>query len=112
MRSQRTYQALGVYMALSAVVEALEPGFIARTRETVQLPPHVRRLVWPLKAAAAASLLAVRPCPGVARLGAGTLTGLFVLAVAAHIRVRDLSVAMLAAAVNAAVFAAVSVRGP
>lgn len=105
-------QILGGYMLVSAVVEARAPAFITRTRDTVELPPRYRPLIAPVKALAGAGLLSARTCPTAARVSAVTLTLLFLLAMAAHIRVRDISGAMCAAALNAAVFATVAINGP
>ncbi|MGV0838478.1 DoxX family protein [Mycolicibacterium thermoresistibile] len=110
--SERTYRAVGVYMLFSAIVEARAPAFITRTRDTVGLPPRYRPVIAPIKAITGAGLVSAQRYPTLARSSAATLTLLFLLAVAAHIRVRDVSAAMCAAAVNAAVFATVWVHGP
>lgn len=109
---ERLYRTLGTYLIFSAIVEARAPAFISRTRDIVELAPRYRPFIAPVKAVTGAGLLSVRRFPASARLSAATLTVLFVAAVAAHVRVRDISGAMCAAGVNAVVFAAAAIIGP
>ena len=65
-----------------------------------------------VKAAAAVGLLSVTRFPALARLTTAMLTLYFVLAVGAHVRVRDKVVNALPAALFLATFAVMTVKGP
>jgi DoxX-like family len=112
MPSPRTYDALGAYMVVSAIVDAIQPPFIRKALDTVEFPPRYRWIFSPIKAAAAVGLFSMRWFPGPAQLTTAMLTLFFVLAVGSHITVRDLSPAVFAAAANAAVFAVATAEGP
>jgi DoxX-like family len=112
LTSTRTYDALGAYMAASAVADAIPARFVAKTLDTIEFPERYRWIFAPIKAAAAVGLLSVRWFPGLARLTTAMLTLYFVLAVAFHVRVRDLSPAAVAAAAQAALFAALTATEP
>ena len=83
-----------VTLAFIQLVDAalcLKPvPFVARCLDDVHCPPTVRRLLTPIKLAAAGGLLAGLVVP---RLGAVTclaLTAYFVIAVTLHLRFRDI----------------------
>lgn len=72
-------------------------------------PESVRRVLPLVKGAAAVGPLSVKWFPGLARLTTAMLTLYFVLAVGAHVRVRDKVVNALPAAALLTAFAATSV---
>jgi DoxX-like family len=112
MPSPRTYDAMAAYLAVSAVADAIPLPFIAGVLDTIDFPPRYRWIFPPIKAAAAIGLLSVRWAPWLARLTTAMLTLYFVLAVAFHGKARDLSLAAVAAGAFAAIFAAMTVKGP
>jgi hypothetical protein len=65
-----------------------------------------------IKGTAALGLLSVKWFPGLARLTTAMLTLYFVLAVGAHVRVRDKAVNALPAAAFLAIFASMTAKGP
>jgi hypothetical protein len=66
----------------------------------------------PIKVAAAVGLASARWFPGLARLTTAMLTLYFVLAVGAHVRVRDKAANAAPAAAFLALFAAMTAKGP
>jgi DoxX-like family len=110
--SPRTYDALGAFMVASAVADAIPAPFIKNVLDTIEFPEPYRWIFAPIKAAAAVGLFSVRWLPGLARLTTAMLTLYFVLAVGFHARVRDLSLSAAAAATFAALFAAMTAKGP
>jgi hypothetical protein len=108
---QRTYDLLATYLAASAVGDAIPLPFVTRVLDAIDFPPRRRWIFAPIKASAAAGLLSARWTPWLARLTTVMLTVYFVLAVGFHVRARDLSVAAVGAAANAALFAALAATG-
>jgi hypothetical protein len=97
---------------LDAVACAAQVPPIKKSLDSVGCPDSVRRVLPPIKAAAAVGLLSVRWFPGLARLTTAMLTLYFALAVGAHVRSRDKVVNALPAAAFLATFAAMTVTGP
>jgi DoxX-like family len=112
MTAVRTYDALGGYMVVSSVADAIPLAFIAKVLDDIGFPQWYRWIFSPIKAAAAVGLFSVRWSPGLARLTTAMLTIYFVLAVAFHLKARDVSLAAFAAATFAAIFAAMTAQGP
>lgn len=112
MASLRTYDALGTYLAASAVGDAIPLPFVTQVLDAVDFPLRHRWIFAPIKGAAAAGLFSARWSPGLARLTTAMLTIYFVLAVGCHVKARDLSFAAVGAAANAAIFAALTAKGP
>jgi hypothetical protein len=112
MVSPRTYDVMGAAMVASAVVDAIPAPFVTRVLDTIEFPQRYRWIFAPIKAAAAIGLLSVRWFPRLARLTTAMLTLYFVLAVGFHARARDVSLSAAAAATYAAVFAAMTAKGP
>ena len=110
--SIRTYDVLGAVMAAQAIGDLKPIPLVRQTLDTVQFPPEYRWILAPIKATAAIGLVSARWFPGLARLTTVMLTLYFVLAVGAHARVRDVGASTAAAATFAALFAAVTVKGP
>jgi len=112
LASQRTYDLLATYLAASAVGDAIPLSFVTQVLDAINFPNQYRWIFAPIKAAAAAGLLSARWTPWLARLTTVMLTVYFALAVGFHVKARDLSVAAVGAAANAAVFAALAAKGP
>ena len=112
MASQRTYDLLATYLAASAVGDAIPLPFVTQVLDAINFPNRYRWIFAPIKAAAAAGLLSAGWTPWLARLTTVMLTVYFALAVGFHVKARDLSVAAVGAAANAAVFAALAAKGP
>ena len=112
MASQRTYDLLATYLAASALGDAIPLPFVTQVLDAIDFPIRFRWIFTPIKAAAAAGLLSARWTPWLARLTTAMLTVYFVLAVGFHVKARDLSVAAVGAAANAALFAALTAKGP
>jgi hypothetical protein len=112
LTSARAYDALGGYMVVSSVADAIPLAFIAKVLDDIGFPAEYRWIFSPIKGAAAIGLFSVRWFPGLARLTTAMLTIYFVLAVAFHLKARDLSLAAFAAATFAVIFAAMTAEGP
>ena len=110
--SLRAYDALGIYMGASAVGDAIPLPLVTQVLDTIDFPPQYRWIFAPIKAAAAVGLFSARWFPGVARLTTAMLTVYFVLAVGFHVKARDMGAAAAGAAVNLAIFAGLTVKGP
>jgi hypothetical protein len=112
LTSPRTYDALGVYMAASAVADVKPVAFVAQTLDAVNFPRDYRWIFTPIKAAAAIGLFSARWFPGLGRLTTAMCTLYFLLAVAFHVRARDVSPSAGAAAMFAVLFGVVTAKGP
>lgn len=112
LTSPKTYAALAAFQAVDAAACAAQVPPIKKSLDTVGCPDNVRRILPPVKGAAAIGLLTVKWIPGLARLTTAMLTLYFALAVGAHLRVRDKLVNTLPAAAFLATFAAMTVKGP
>jgi hypothetical protein len=112
LTSPKTYTALGAFHAVDAVLCGVQVAPIKKVLDDVGLPENVRPVLPVVKAAAAVGLLSVTRFPALARLTTAMLTLYFVLAVGAHVRVRDKVVNGLPAAVFLALVAAMTVKGP
>src|ERR1700744_5546624 len=89
LTSPKTYAALAALQAVDAVGCAIPAPPIARVLDTLGVPQDIRWLLPASKAASVVGLLAAGRIPALARLTTAMLTLYFVLAVGAHVRVRD-----------------------
>jgi hypothetical protein len=112
LSSPKTYAALAAFHAGDAVACAIQVPPITKVLDTVGVPENVRPVIPVVKGAAAVGLASVTRFPALARLTTAMLTLYFVLAVGAHVRVRDKVVNGLPAALFLALFAAMTVKGP
>lgn len=112
LTSPKTYTGLAAFQAADAAACAIGVPYISKALDTVQCPEQVRPLLPIVKAASAVGLLSVHRFPALARLTTAALTLYFVLAVGAHIRVRDSIANTVPAASFLALFAAMTLRGP
>lgn len=112
LTSPKTYTGLAAFQAADAVLCAIPAPFIATALDTVECPQQIRPVLPIVKAASAVGLLAVHRFPGLARLTTAALTLYFVLAVGAHVRVRDSIANTVPAASFLALFAAMTLRAP
>ncbi|MEB3031178.1 DoxX family protein [[Mycobacterium] nativiensis] len=112
LTSPKTYTGLAAPQATDAVLCAIPVPYIAKALDTVQVPQQVRPVLPIVKAASAIGLLSVHRFPALARLTTAALTLYFILAVGAHIRVRDSIANAAPAASLLALFAAMTIEGP
>jgi hypothetical protein len=112
LTSPKTYTGLAAFQAVDAIACAAQVPPIKKSLDAVGCPDSVRRVLPPIKGAAAVGLLSVRWFPGLARLTTAMLTLYFVLAVGAHLRARDKAVNALPAGAFLALFAAMTAKGP
>jgi DoxX-like family len=112
LTSPKTYAALAAFQAGDAVACAIPVPYIAEVLDTLGVPESVRPVLPVVKAASAVGLLSVTRFPALARLTTAMLTLYFVLAVGAHIRVRDKVVNTIPAASFLAAFAVMTAKGP
>ncbi|MEB3020455.1 DoxX family protein [[Mycobacterium] crassicus] len=112
LTSPKTYTGLAALQAADAVLCAIPAPFITTALDTVECPQQVRPILPIVKAASAIGLLSVHRFPALARLTTAALTLYFVLAVGAHIRVRDSIANTAPAASLLALFAAMTIEGP
>jgi hypothetical protein len=112
LTSPKTYAALAAFQAVDAVACAIPVAPVAKTLDDLGIPQEIR-WIFPLsKAASAIGLLSASRIPVLARLTTAMLTLYFVLAVGAHIRVRDSVVKAIPAASFLATYAALTLKGP
>ncbi|BBZ14030.1 DoxX family protein [Mycobacterium branderi] len=112
LTSPKTYAALAAFQAGDAVACAIPVPYIAKSLDTLGVPQDIRWILPVSKAASVIGLLSVSRFPVLARLTTAMLTLYFVLAVGAHIRVRDRVVNAVPAASFLVTYAALTVKGP
>lgn len=112
LTSPKTYAGLAAFQAIDAVACAAQVPPIKKSLDAVGCPDSVRSVLPVVKGAAAVGLVSVRWFPGLARLTTAMLTLYFVLAVGAHVRVRDKVVNALPAAALLTTFAIMTIKGP
>lgn len=112
LTSPKTYTGLAAFQTADAVACAIPIPYIATALDTVQCPQQIRPVLPIVKVASAVGLLSVHRFPVLARVTTAALTLYFILAVGAHIRVRDAVVNTIPAASFLALFAAMTVKGP
>lgn len=110
LSSPTTYQGLAAFQAADAVACAIPLPFITTALDTVKCPQRIRPILPIVKVASAVGLLSVNRFPALARVTTAALTLYFVLAVGAHIRVRDSIPNTVPAASFLALFAAMTLR--
>lgn len=110
--SPKTYAGLAAFQAADAVACAIPVPYIAKALDQIGCSPQVRTALPIIKAVSAVGLLSVNRFPMLARLTTAALTLYFVLAVGAHIRVRDAVTNTIPAASFLALFAAMTIEGP
>jgi len=112
LTSPKTYAGLAAFHAVDAVGCALQLAPIKKVLDDLEIPENIRPVFPVVKAAAAVGLLSVTRFPALARLTTAMLTLYFILAVGAHVRVRDKVTNIIPAASFLAIFAAMTVKGP
>lgn len=112
LTSRKTYTALAAFQAGDAVACAIPISYVAKSLESLQVPLGARWILAAAKAASVAGLLSASRFPVLARLTTAMLTLYFLLAVGAHIRVRDKVVNTLPAASFLVTYAAMTAKGP
>jgi hypothetical protein len=112
LTSPKTYAALAAFQAVDAVGCAIPVPPIARALDTLRIPQDIRWLLPASKAASVIGLLSAGRIPALARLTTAMLTLYFMLAVGAHLRVRDRIVNALPAASFLATYAVLTWKGP
>jgi hypothetical protein len=112
LTSPNAYTGLAAFQVADAVACAIPVPFIAKALDTVQCSQQIRPILPIVKVASAVGLLSARRFPALARLTTAALTLYFVLAVGAHIRVRDSIPNTIPAATFLTLFATMTVKGP
>jgi len=108
----KTYVALAAFQVGDAVACAIPIPPITKALDQYGVPPNIRWILPVVKAASAIGLLSAGRFPALARLTTAMLTLYFVLAVGAHIRVRDRIVNTLPAVTFLATYTVLTVKGP
>jgi hypothetical protein len=93
-------------------MDAFPVPVVYKIMDDVHFPARYWWIFAPIKAAAAIGLLSLRWFPRLARLTTAMLTLYFMLAVAAHIRARNLSIYAAMATCFAVLFGTMAARGP
>ncbi len=112
LSSNRTFVAMGAFMALDTALYAIPAPFVTRGLDAVNFPVKHRWIFVPIKAASTVGLVCAQRFPRLARLTTAMLTLYFVGAVGFHIRSRDLGSSAGAATGFLALFAAMTAAGP
>ncbi len=112
LTSSKTYAGLAAFQAIDAVACAIPIAPIAKSLDTLGVPEEIRWVLPTSKAASVIGLLSAGRVPALARLTTAMLTLYFVLAVGAHLRVRDKIGNVIPAASFLATYAVLTVKGP
>jgi DoxX-like family len=112
LTSSKAYAGLAAFQAVDAVAAAIPVPPVAKTLDTLRIPENIRWLIPASKAASVIGLLSASRFPGLARLTTAMLTLYFVIAVGAHLRVRDRIVNVIPAASLLAMYAILTAKGP
>jgi len=112
LTSPKTYAGLAAFQAVDAVACAIPVAPVAKTLDSLGVPQGIRWIFPVSKAASAIGLAAASRFPGLARLTTAMLTLYFVLAVGAHLRVRDRIANVIPAASFLATYAVLTAKGP
>jgi hypothetical protein len=112
LTSPKAYAGLAAFQAVDAVACAIPIAPIAKTLDTLGIPRDIRWVLPASKAASAIGLISASRFPALARLTTAMLTLYFVLAVGAHLRVRDRIVNVIPAASFLATYAVLTLKGP
>jgi DoxX-like family len=112
LTSPKTYAALAAFHAVDAVACAVQVAPIKKILDDLGVPEDIRPVFPVVKGAAAVGLASVTRFPALARLTTAMLTLYFILAVGAHIRVRDKIVNIIPAASFLVTFALMTAKGP
>jgi hypothetical protein len=112
LRSRRGYAALAALQAADAVACAIPLPPIEKSLDSVGVPANIRWVFPSVKAASAVGLLAGHRYPPLGRLTTAMLTLYFVLAVGAHLRVRDRPINFVPAAGFLVFWAVLTAKGP
>jgi len=107
----KTYAGLAAVQAIDAVACAIPIAPITKSLDTLGVPQNIRWVLPVAKAASAVGLLSAGRFPALARLTTAMLTLYFVLAVGAHLRVRDRVVNVIPAASFLATYAVLTLKG-
>jgi hypothetical protein len=112
LTSPRTYAVLAAAQAADAVACAIPLPFVSKALDDVNFPVGSRWIFPVVKGASAIGLLSVTRFPALARLTTALLSVYFALAVAFHLRARDIGLNAVAATTLSATFAAMTAKGP
>ena len=112
LTSPKTYAALAAFQAGDAVACAIPLPPIAKALDQYGVPDNIRWILPVAKAASVIGLLSASRVPALARLTTAMLTLYFLLAVGAHIRVRDRIVNTLPAASFLVTYGLLTAKGP
>ncbi|MDO3637493.1 DoxX family protein [Mycolicibacterium arseniciresistens] len=112
MTAPRTYVALAAFQAGDAVACGIPLPPIAKALDSYGVPDWIRWVLPTAKAASVVGLLSAPRYPWLARLTSAMLAVYFVLAVGAHLRIRDKAVNTLPAATFLLLHTVMAVRGP
>ena len=112
LTSPKTYAALAAFQAADGVACAIPIPYITKVLDQLGVPLNIRWILPVTKAASVIGLLSASRIPALARFTTAMLTVYFVLAVSAHIRVRDRVVNTIPAATFLATYAVLTAKGP
>jgi hypothetical protein len=112
LNSPKTYAALAAFQAVDGVACAIPVPYITKALDQLGVPLNIRWILPVTKAASVIGLLSASRIPALARLTTAMLTVYFMLAVSAHIRVRDRIVNTIPAASFLVTYAVLTAKGP
>jgi hypothetical protein len=112
LASGRTYTALAAFQAADAAACAIPLPPIEQSLDALGVPSRIRWVFPAVKGASAVGLLSAHRYPRVARLTTALLTLYFVLAIGAHLRVRDRLVNTVPAAGFLVLYGVLTARSP
>lgn len=112
LTSPKTYAALAAFQAGDGAACAMRWSPVEQSLDTLEVPQDIRWVLPATKFASVLGLLSVSRFPWLARLTTALLTVYFVLAVSAHIRVRDKPYNAVPAAVFLVTYAVMTLKGP
>jgi DoxX-like family len=111
VNARQLYGAMAAVQAVDAALCVKPVGFVGRCLDDVELPRQYWVVLPVVKGASAVGLASVGRAPTLARFTAVMLTLYFVLAVGAHVRVRDFGRNFGSAAALLAVYGVLAGKG-
>jgi len=112
LNSPKTYVSLAVFQAADAAACAIPLPLITKALDELGVPLNIRWILPAAKGALVIGLLSAGRIPGLARLTTAMPTVYFLLAVGAHIRIRDRLVNTIPAVSFLATYAVLTVKRP
>lgn len=112
LTSRKTYTALAAFQAGDGAACAMRWSPVEQALDTLEVPQDIRWVLPATKFASVLGLVSVHRFPRLARLTTALLAVYFILAVSAHIRVRDKPYNTVPAVLFLVMYTVMTLKGP